>query len=82
MWEEWHMFLQGFLMSGLTESSWIFILASAFNPLSYIIFIEVDKENSALNRYVGRKRIILWTSWEDLRDSQEPSNHTLRTTAQ
>lgn len=53
------------------------MLASLFNLLWYIIFIEADEENSA-SRYVAGKGGLLGTSQEDLSDSQESSNHTLR----
>lgn len=61
-------FLQISLITGLIEVTCILISASAFNLVKYVIFIEVNKEHSASQRYVvGKERgvlIYLSGSWE------------------
>ena len=49
------MFLQIFLISGLTEDSWILTTSSAFNLLQCILLVEVSEKNLASHRYVVRK---------------------------
>lgn len=59
-------FLQ--IITGLIEVNYIFISVSAFHLVKYIIFIEVNKEYLASQRYVvGKERGILIyfsDSWE------------------
>lgn len=51
-------FLQ--IITGLIEVNYIFISVSAFHLVKYIIFIEVNKEYLASQRYVvGKERGIL-----------------------
>lgn len=46
------------------EDSWVFIVASAFDLLSYVVLSEGYKENLAIQRYVVRKgRSILQAFW-------------------
>lgn len=53
-------FLQIFLTSGLIEVKWILRSVSAFNLLSQIGLVEINKGNLASHRYVfGKRRSIL-----------------------
>lgn len=38
------------LMCGLIEDSWIFISASAFNLLQYVVLVEIYEQNLASHR--------------------------------
>ena len=49
------LFLQISLMSVLIEDSWIFLSASPFSLLRYVVLVGVDEENSDLRRYVVGK---------------------------
>lgn len=51
-----------FLMPGFIEVNWIFISASAFNLMQYVVLVEVYEEEQASHRdTVGKRRSILIT---------------------
>lgn len=47
--------LQISLKSGLSESSWIFLSASAYNVLQYAVFVEVYEKHPTQHKCVVRK---------------------------
>lgn len=49
------LFLHVFLLSGLLEESYIFIVISILSLLQYVVLVELSEENPASHRYVTRK---------------------------
>lgn len=60
-WEDWHYFiiLQISSMSGIIEGNWTHLSTSAFNPLPYVVLVEVNEENGTLKFVVEKNKIYL-----------------------
>lgn len=56
------------IMSGLIENSWIFISASAFYLLEFVVLVKIYKGKPVLHRYViGQGKIILVMPFHKIR---------------
>ena len=56
------------VMSGLIENSWIFISASAFYLLEFVVLVKIYKGKPVLHRYViGQGKIILVMPFHKIR---------------